>query len=476
MSLARGGGGILQRVSDFIREHQLFRPGDRLIVGLSGGADSVALLHLLLNLTPFRPELVIAHINHCLRGAESDQDELFVRQLAQHYGIPCFVKRADVAELAEKGGVTLEEAGRDVRYSFFEKLRLQYNAVAVAVAHHADDQAETLLIRLLRGGGIRGLSAMLPRNSFHVVRPLLQITRREIEQYLAENRLEYRNDSSNQDQSFLRNRIRHQLIPLLKGYNSSIVTQLASTALLLQEDAALLEQQLRRGFDPLSCSGPGWCGLELEPLRRHPPPVRNRFYRLALSALIGSTPPLELRHHQLLDRLVMDGRTGALLQLPADLQASLTARHLLLCRTALSDSLQFEPLELAGEGEYQLSNGLFFSVRKGEPPESWFGLHPTVTYLDQDAAPFPWLLRPVEKGDRMELLGAAGGRLLHDILIDLKIPRHLRRAIPLLCQGGRALWLPGLRRSRHAVIEPDSRSALSLTIRNLDRLPLFPAI
>ena len=197
-------------------------------MALSGGADSAALLDLLSRLPGYNLHLVAAHLNHSLRGVESDADEEFCRLLAARYAIPFEARRIDVRRVAEESRLNLEDAGRRARIELFDEIRIKYGATAVALAHHGDDQAETVLMRLLRGSGMTGLSGMAYRNARGYVRPLLDITRPDIEQYLRGRGLEWREDASNSDTAYLRNRIRHQLLPLLEEYNPDI------RALLLQ--------------------------------------------------------------------------------------------------------------------------------------------------------------------------------------------------------------------------------------------------
>ncbi|WP_243689383.1 tRNA lysidine(34) synthetase TilS [Geotalea toluenoxydans] len=207
---------MLRKVNSYIRAHRLISSGDTIIVAVSGGADSVALLDVLASLRSSKLRLIVAHLNHCLRGSESDADEAFVRKLAGKYGV-CFVTKAvDVLALSRESKMSLEEAGRVARYRFFKELAINCKARSVAVAHHADDQAETVLMRLIRGAGGSGLRAMTSTTAGLIIRPLLSVTRREIESYLDKKGLGYRTDSSNADLNFLRNRIRHELIPFLR--------------------------------------------------------------------------------------------------------------------------------------------------------------------------------------------------------------------------------------------------------------------
>lgn len=457
-----------------IRQFDLCRPGDRIIVAVSGGADSVALLDLLATLPDFPLQLVVAHMNHGLRGSESDEDERFVRELADGYGLVCETALCDVRGLARQLRSSLEDAGRTARYDFFQRLRQKHGATAVAVGHHRDDQAETFLIRLLRGSGTTGLASMAPRTASGVIRPLLTVGRQELRHYCEERRLPFREDRSNADPSFLRNRVRHQLLPLLAGFNPSVSRQLAATAQLLGEDEALLGHCTDAVFNQLAQGGAGWTALQQNGLTAQPRPLRLRLYRKALQAIRGSLQRYELRHFLLLDELLQRRQTGERLNLPGTVVALVTGSHLLLAlQTALLTSPPHETV-LEGPGTYELGNGLILSVLFTAPPSNWSELTATTCYLDPQQAPFPWLVRAHRPGERLDQIGTEGSRKIQDILTDLKLPRHLRHAVPLLCCNGTPLWLAGVRRSRHALLSGKTVRAVQVTLLGTERLPLFP--
>ena len=457
-----------------MHQFNLCRRDDRLIVAVSGGADSVALLHLLCSLPEFPLKLVVAHLNHLLRGEESDADECFVRELATGYGLPCEVRRSDVKRRAGQWRLSLEEAGRKARYTFFEELRTQYDAVAVAVAHHADDQAETFLLRLLRGAGTTGLSAMAPLNQVGIIRPLLALSRQELRAWLAEKQLTFREDASNQDHRFLRNRIRHELLPLLADYSPGISGRLAVTARMIGEDEALLAESTGEHFNRIATLGTGWCALSRTALALHPEAQRLRLYRRAAAAVLGDLKRFERLHFMLLDGCLRKGTTGAQLDLPRRLVAVLTAEHLLLAPKQQLQISQPVTCSVNGPGRYDLGNGLILLFDHAPVPDSWQYIVPTTTWVDPGQAPFPWRIRPIVPGERMELLGMNGSRAVQDIVTDLKIPHYLRRSLPLIECGGAPLWLAGIRRSRHALVPSGLKSALRITLSGTEKLPLFP--
>lgn len=452
------------RVLETILRHNLCQPHDRLIVAVSGGADSVALLDILSKMPDFPLSLVVAHLNHSLRGAESDADEQFVRNLAKQYQLPFATTRADVRSQAESRQQSLEEAGREARYRFFEQLRRQHKAAAVAVAHHTEDQAETFLIRLLRGSGTSGLGCMPYRNNRHIIRPLLDLSRSELHRYLAAQKQGWREDRSNLDQSFLRNRIRHELLPLLEEYAPAVTHRLAATARLLRLDDELLVKQLDELLPMLIKQQHDGLFIAEDPCCRHTEGLRLRLYRHVVETVARSLQGFGLDHFQQIDRLLLAGRTGALLPLPKGLLAVKTADGLLISHNSRLSTQKPLMLQLPGPGRYDLGNGILLLVeRLSSPPES-YRQGADSALVDLDAAPFPWLVRPWHSTDRLILHGGLGSRAVGRILIDQKIPRHLRPGVPLLLQGEQSLWLVGVKRSGHASVSSSSTRVIKVTI------------
>jgi len=462
------------RVANAIRARNLAAPHDCLIVAVSGGADSVALLDLLATLPWYSFRLIVAHLNHLLRGPESDGDERFVVELASRYNLPCEIKRVDVRSLAKQQRQSLEEAGREARYAFFEELRQRHQAAAIALAHHADDQAETLLMRLLRGAGIRGLASMAHRSDQAVIRPLLGLHRDDLRAHLALHKIPFREDASNQDRSFLRNRIRHELLPLLAGYNPAISDRLAATADLLAEDGLLLEQLTRQTWQQLAHQADGWASLSLNLLTGQPGAMRMRLYRMALAEIGGDLRRIERKHCLAVDLLLQTGKTGGRVALPKGLTALLTSDRLLIARRELLRPRPSATITIPGPGCYGLDNGLQLLVESADAPATWNRLPSHCAVIDHQQAPFPWQLRPAKADDRLELLGLNGSRLVRDILVDAKLPRHLRPSLPLLLCDGKPLWLAPLRRTRLALMSPGQSGGMRLTLLGRERLPLFP--
>jgi tRNA(Ile)-lysidine synthase len=446
------------RISAVIRRQQLFKPGDRLIIGLSGGADSTALLDLLASLPAFPLHLVAAHLNHCLRGADSDADELFCRGLAAHHGIPFESRRVDVKTVAGADALNLEDAGRRARISFFDELVTTWQAAAVVLAHHADDQAETVLMRLLRGSGMSGLAGMTWRNGRGYVRPLLEITRSEIEAYLSERHLEWRADSSNFDITFLRNRIRHELLPLLEQYNPSVRTALTTTAGILSAEDALLDDQTLQAAGQVCRFTDRTASCDISRLDALPLALRRRLIRLMLSRLAGSLKHISHRHLEDILQMAAAARPNLRISLPRGLVA-VKEYGTLIITPRDEPAIEAAEITIPGPGSYQLPDGAWLRIEIATPPAGLCGT-PDTAFFDIDRVPFPWQVRTFRPGDRIQPLGMSGRKKVKDIFIDAKIPPARRTRTPLVFCGGELIWVVGLRTSHLSRVDSSSSTSI----------------
>jgi tRNA(Ile)-lysidine synthase len=441
-----GGSNTERQVLAAIEAHRLFEYGETVVVAVSGGADSVALLDLLATRTELGLQLVVAHLNHGLRGAEADTDERFVGGLAERYSLPLEAAGADVRALSRERRLSLEEAGREARHAFLAAVAERHGATRIALAHHRNDQAETVLMRLIRGAGADGLAGMRPRaGDGRYVRPLLAVSRGEIIAYLRARGLSWRDDASNLDQRFLRNRIRHELLPLLAAYNPAIVDRLADTAESLAADGELLARLTAERY--AACrQDRGGDGLKISSLRREPEGARLRIYRKVIADVKGDLRRLAFRHLRAVDRLTLGTRPNAELRLPDGIRV--VRRYDLLtvaASEAAGESFDYE-LSVEGPGTYRLPGGWLLTVARGRAPDSWAGAPPDTAWIDPGQAPFPWLVRTFRPGDSLRPLGMTGEKKVKDLFIDLKIPADERRSRPLLFAGSELAWVCGLRR------------------------------
>jgi tRNA(Ile)-lysidine synthase len=455
---------VIRRVREYIVANELFREGARLVVAVSGGADSMALLDVLAS-CGMDLSLVVAHFNHRLRGAESDADAAFVREAALRYGLPLREGGDDVREICRANGWGLEEGGRNARYGFLQRVMEEEGAEGVVLGHHADDQAETVLMRLLRGAGPRGLSGMASRSGWKI-RPLLALRREEIEAYLGQRSLPWHTDSSNADASYLRNRIRHRLVPSLHEYNPAVVSRLVSTAAVCAAESEVLDDLSREAFARFAHREPDTVVLRLEQLLGEKKGLRLRLYDAAIRAIKGDAAGIGAVHLLAVDDAVKSLRQHLSLSLPG------------LTVSRGYDSVSFrtaggaaapEPFEIAvrGAGTYPIPGGR--SVQIGLRSFTGYDFCDGTEVFDPDAAPFPWSIRSFRNGDRINPFGMTGTKKVKDLFIELKVPLPERRRVPLLFDaGGNLLWICGLRRSAAAPVRP--RTAESVVVVE------FPAV
>ncbi len=424
------------------------KPTDLVLVALSGGADSTALLLSMdeLFLEGKIRGLFAAHLNHGIRGEAAMRDQRFCEALCERLSIPLAVEIADVPAYAKAHGQSLEQAAREVRYDFLERARDSFGANAIATAHHRDDQAETLLLNLIRGSGTTGLGGMKPRNG-SIIRPMLRVSRAEILVFLAQAGEAYCVDETNAENSATRNRIRNQLLPMLETINPAIAQTLCKTAELLAQDEALLGQLADEAESKIVCDN----GLNRKQLAELPRPIASRIVRKGLLRLSGSISEADIRRVLAL----ADARTGTAIELGGGYAAWVD--HEALYTGVYPETMAFEVPFVIG-GETKTRNGTWLSERTREwhLPKDGFE-----AFLDLAKLPDDLLVRTRRDGDRFYPLGAPGEKKLGDVLTDKKIAKE-RRDIPLLCAGNQVYFACGLTISEHVKVTPDTQEILHI--------------
>lgn len=449
---------IISKVLAYGDRHGLLLPGRHILVACSGGADSLALLDILLQLRTLRQlTITAAHFEHGIRGQDSRDDAAFVRQFCRNQGIACLVKSGDVPAFAAREGLSLELAARTLRYRFLWQAREEAGADVLATAHHADDQAETVLMRILRGTGPDGLAAMRPATGCHI-RPLLGVTRQEIERYCQERDLVPRHDATNDLPDCTRNRLRLKVLPYLRTHgNPEISRALCQLSELASEENDYLEQELSAAWPYLQADNSEHA-LLLEPLQRLHPALRRRALRRFFRENTGSMKDLGFLHIQALSHLVSCGQTGKQLALPGGWQASVAYGRLglrLQAEAPAGKSLS-KVIAAAVPGRTCLCSWILHASLLTKCPAS---TTPAGFYLDAGVLEDgPLVLRTRRPGDIMSL--PAGHKKLKDILIDDKVPREARDGLLLLASGHEVLWVIGRRRSSRYPVTEDTRKIL----------------
>jgi tRNA(Ile)-lysidine synthase len=458
---------VLRKARATFEKYSMAPAGSSVLVAVSGGADSVALLHVLAELRDeLRLRISVAHLNHLLRGRDSDDDADFVARVAAGLGVPCDTETVDVRELAAREGRSLEDAGREARRRFLLRAASRTGCRAVATGHHADDQAETVLLRLIRGAGVRGLAGIEPVSPDGFVRPLIECRRRELRLYLDARGIPYREDSSNLDSSFTRNRIRHEVIPLLqRDFNPSIVRALARTSSAMAQAEGLLSTLADRAAREVMI-GPtgGTMSLDSRGIRAYDKSTWRYVFQKAFRALVGDSQALSHAHLEALVELVEKRPTGTSIHLPGGIRARRGYGTVQIYRHAPRQEPTFAEREvllpgltslpgLGGELETEILD------RSALPPDLR-NADPTVELFDAKDIHPPLTVRGRRPGDRIELFGSGRTKKLKDLLIDMKVPLESRDKLPIVADGRGILWVAGVRRSDRARITASTMQAL----------------
>ena len=404
------------KVERYIKKYNLLNSNDLHIVALSGGADSVALL-LLLKEHGFNVHA--AHCNFHLRGDESDRDEAFCEELCQQLGVELHRAHFDTREYAELHKVSIEMAARELRYKWFEQLRQDIGAAGICVAHHRDDSVETVLLNLVRGTGLRGLTGIQPRNG-SILRPLLCVSRAEIEAFLDEKGQKYVTDSTNLEADVQRNVVRLEVFPLLRKLNPAVAENIQRTT----ENLAEAQQVLNVAIASINSSNI----LNLSDLEKYGSSEYLEFEWLKKYGFNGGQV-----------RQILDAETGKVVSSAMGYDV-LKDRGRLIVEPALQS---FKPMRIPEEGTYILDEKTRFSVRK---KSVYVSKDPHIATLDTTKVQFPLTIRRVEEGDWMQPYGMKGKKLLSDLMTDLKMTVfEKRRQLVVVDSQGVVVWLVGLR-------------------------------
>jgi tRNA(Ile)-lysidine synthase len=481
---------LVDTVATFCKKYHLLEPDDHLIVGVSGGPDSLCLLHLLKTVSEWFPlTLTVAHLNHQLRD-DAAKDTEFVQDIAAQWNLPFASESHNIADIAAERKQSVEETARQVRYAFFWRIAKETNAGKIAVGHNADDQVETVLMHFLRGTGLSGLRGMLSSTPItglrlhpddvpnletsepQIIRPLLDTPRNEIESYCRQHHLSPRLDHTNKDTTLFRNRLRHDLIPELETYNPNIRQVLQRTAKVVTAEVEFLNEQVEKAWttvvkDIVHQAGhvvridldlPGWLELPLA--------LRRSTLRRAVQTLRRSLRDISFEHIELAREVAENQKTGAQATLPQDLMLTVSYNRLVIADTTvgnihLEDVPQITtaeplPINLPGvtplpHSQWQIKTTLLAGAKVSF--EQAHQAKPWEAYLDADIVGKHPLLRSRQSGDTFCPLGLGGQhKKVNEFMIDQKIPFDQRDTVPLLVANDQILWICGHR--------PDHRASL----------------
>jgi tRNA(Ile)-lysidine synthase len=481
---------VYDKVAQTIEQYSLISPGAAVVLGISGGADSLCLLDCLVQLNY---QVVVAHLDHQLRPESGDEVE-FVREVSTHYDVPFISEAVIVREHSESGG-SLEELARLARYNFLVRVLEDRGAECVAVGHTADDQVETILMHLLRGSGPAGLRGMLPKTSFtewigikaehplDLIRPLIELTRAETAAHCESLGLQPLEDPSNLDLSFYRNRIRHELLPMLESYNPGIRKILLRLSEVMREQVEFNQAQLEATWSQVITEiSPGGFRIDTGAFTTLHPFLQRAVVRRAIKRL---APTLRDISHEATLRAVtwlQEGGPVRALALPGKLSLETYGEQALLRRVgdrvALEGYPQVSP-EVKGHitcpGEIMLERGWRISARfvlnNEESRKRWYAdPHHWIAVFDADNFPERLIVRARMPGDRIQLPGVSGTTKIADLMINHKVPRQARAGWPLVLIEGHVLWLPGIQRSDRWLLADSTTNVIVLQLRPPDEM------
>lgn len=436
-----------------------------MIVAVSGGPDSVCLLDVLNALKDaLAIELVAAHFDHGLRPGEDEADTRFVKRLSDAYGLPLETGKASGLT---SGAPSLEEKAREARYRFLTEAKARRRAQKIAVGHTLNDQAETVLMRLLRGSGPSGLSGIPPAREGGIVRPLIDSTRHEVLAHLESRGLSYRVDSSNFKPSHLRNRIRLELLPLLKGYQPRIVETLGHVADVMRADEEWFSREAEDWVKREGQGGDdGVINVRLDRFSSLSRPFKIRVVRALLTRAGGSLRRISRKHLEAVAALSSGERPQAELHLPRGLRVRKAYGLLSFSPAPKGEPSDFMVrLETTGLREVEEIGCAVLIEREGGPVDfKGRGQDPRTAFLDADKLSFPLVLRNFRPGDRMVPLGMEGRKKIKDLFIERKVPLEERRRVPILTHQGRPVWVCGLKIDDRYKVTPRTKSILKVSI------------
>lgn len=452
---------LIKKIKKFISNNSLITENDRILVGLSGGPDSIFLLYFIIK--NFKNKIVIAHINHKLRGVDSDLDEKFVRKVSQKLKIPLYVKREDVKKLSKENKKSIEECGREIRFSFFKKILKVENLTKLVLGHNFDDNIETILINFIKGSGTKGLTGISEKIN-NIVHPIINIKKDDILNYLNENKIEYRTDKTNLEDEFLRNKIRNYLIPIIeREFNKNFKGKIVSLSNILKYEDNLIENLIKNLEKDVLVFNDGFTEIDLNKFKNLDLAIKRRLIRKLISYL---TETENLREYSLehIDNIISleNKKTGSKIELPLNIIAIKDKDKIVLERkkTIIIEDFYIEVPSLGTYKEIGLKIDLFLVDKFLN------GKDPFISFFDYDKIQFPLKIRKPKFGEKFKPLGLNNYKKLQDFFVDNKIPKDIRWNLPILLdKKNDILWLIGVRISEAYKVTDLTKRVICIKIK-----------
>ena len=459
---------MLKRVEGYVSEWNMLKKEDKVIVGVSGGADSVCLLFMLLELQRKIPfEIIAVHVNHGLRGDAADADEKFVQDICKKHSVTCVIYQENIMNIAKERKLSVEEAGRDVRREVFLQTMQQHGGTKIALAHHMNDNVETFFMNAARGTGLKGLGGIKPIAGVYI-RPLLCLERREIEEYLGNKGISYRVDDTNYSDEYMRNRVRNQVIPYMeKELNARVVPHLNETMKQLQEIQCYMEEEAEKYFDIcVKKEENGYIVLE-ESFATVPKVFRPMILKKVLVKVGGREKDLGECHIQSLNQL-MEKQVGRQVDLPYSMQAHRVYAGILVRKNKEELSGGFEMEIDLGEDGFQefwwKDKHITCQLLKQIPSESERTEKSNTKWFDYDIIKDKLFVRTRQAGDYITIHPDGRTQKLKSFFVNEKVPQEKREEILLLVEGQHVLWVEGMRTNSIYQVSEHTKCVLEIKI------------
>lgn len=464
---------MYKKVMSYIKDNNLIKSGDKVLVALSGGPDSVCLLNILYNLkAELNIEIGAAHLNHLLRDKDAFEDEEYVKTLCKSLDIPCFVKRVDINKYSKDKKMSSEMAGRDARYNFFDDIVKDEGYTKIATAHNANDQAETILFRLMRGSGIEGLCGIKVRRD-KIIRPILCLSRKEVEEYIEINNLKPRIDKTNFEKIYNRNKIRLDIIPYIKeNFNEDIIQTLNRMSVLLQKDNEFIENSARSFYEKHCIEQSDYFIIKKE-MFDNKEAVVTRVIRYALTNFSKTHYDFEMKHIYEICNLAKNN-SGKAIDLPNKIYAEniygdiYIKERININNIDVKQEIVVNKNEINGKKIFFDNENIEFSVLKNDSNLD-LNQNNFIKYFDFDKINDSISLRKRKNGDKIIPLGMKGSKKIKDLFIDMKVPKEERDCIPLLCFDENISWIVGIRVSEEYKITNKTKNILRVIVERKEK-------
>lgn len=461
---------LQKRFLNTINTYNMIKSGDKVIVGVSGGPDSVCLLHLLIT---FKKQLgidvYVAHLDHMFRALESKEDTDFVKDLCKRWDVPFFSDRVNVPKFVKESGMSPEDAARRIRYRFFSRVREKIGADKIATGHNQNDHEETILMNIFRGTGLDGLQGIEPVRDYYI-RPLIEVPRDAIEEYLKKEGIPTRIDSTNLTTEYFRNSLRLELIPLIsQKYCPHLGESLRRLSQISRREISFLKEETKKAWAKSAKSEAFKVTIDVKKFSQLHEAVKYRLARAAVEKLVGNVKDFEAIHTQLLVDFIEKASAGSKIDLPKKLQGVKEYDCFILTKGNLGETPDYcYTLKVPGEITIKETGISVKAYIQPRSEQDIVNTDPATAYFDYNKIGSDLVIRNRRSGDRFKPLGGTGFKKLKDFFIDEKVPRRKRNEIPVIESDGQIIWVGGMRIDDRYKVTKETKEVLILEIMKFD--------